>query len=254
MVRYRRSPGPGPVKVLGISAFYHDSAACLVVDGRIAAAAEEERFSRRKHDSAFPAAAVAYCLEQAGISGKDLDAVAFYEKPLIKFERILESQLAFAPAGFGSFTLAMPRWLRSNLWIKDTIARELDFQGPILFPEHHLSHAAAAFFPSPYPEAAVLTMDGVGEWATTSFGEGRGNRLSLHSENPLPPSPGPPLHRLHLLPRLQGQFGEYKVMGLAPYGTPGLQGPHPRESHRSQARTAPSGSTWIISASAPDSP
>jgi carbamoyltransferase len=208
------------MKVLGLSAFYHDSAACLVVDGRVAAAAEEERFSRRKHDSAFPAAAAAYCLAEAGLAGKDLDAVAFYEKPLVKFERILESQLAFAPSGFRSFTMAMPRWLRSNLWIKDAIARGLDFSGPIVFPEHHLSHGAAAFFPSPYPEAAVLTMDGVGEWATTSFGTGSGNRLSLRSELRFPHSLGLLYTAFTYYLGFKVNSGEYKVMGLAPYGKP----------------------------------
>ncbi len=208
------------MKVLGLSAFYHDSAACLVVDGRVAAAAEEERFSRRKHDSAFPAAAAAYCLAEAGLSGKDLDAVAFYEKPLVKFERILESQLAFAPSGFRSFTMAMPRWLRSNLWIKDAIARGLDYAGPIVFPEHHLSHGAAAFFPSPYPEAAVLTMDGVGEWATTSFGTGSGNRLSLRSELRFPHSLGLLYTAFTYYLGFKVNSGEYKVMGLAPYGKP----------------------------------
>lgn len=208
------------MKVLGLSAFYHDSAACLVSDGRIAAAAEEERFSRRKHDSAFPSAAIAYCLSEAGIEGKDLDAVAFYEKPMAKFERILESQLAFAPAGFRSFALAMPRWIRTNLWIKDAIARELDFRGPILFPEHHHSHAAAAFFPSPYPEAAILTMDGVGEWATTSYGSGSGNSLRLDAEIRFPHSLGLLYTAFTYYLGFKVNSGEYKVMGLAPYGRP----------------------------------
>jgi carbamoyltransferase len=208
------------VRVLGLSAFYHDSAACLVEDGRIVAAAEEERFSRKKHDSAFPKAAIDFCLRRAGIGGKDLDAVAFYEKPLIKFERILESHLAFAPGGFKAFAKAMPRWLRSNLWIKDLIARGLDYRGPILFPEHHLSHGAAAFFPSPFPEAAVLTMDGVGEWATTSFGAGSGNRLSLQAEIRFPHSLGLLYTAFTYYLGFKVNSGEYKVMGLAPYGKP----------------------------------
>jgi carbamoyltransferase len=218
------------MKVLGLSAFYHDSAACLVgestggnADGgpaRILAAAEEERFSRKKHDSSFPAAATAWCLREAGIKAQDLDAVAFYEKPLIKFERILESHLAFAPSGFRSFAMAMPRWIRSNLWIKDIIAKELDFKGPILFPEHHLSHGAAAFFPSPFPEAAVLTMDGVGEWATTSYGTGRGNRLTLDAEIRFPHSLGLLYTAFTYYLGFKVNSGEYKVMGLAPYGRP----------------------------------
>src|SRR5437762_12545109 len=176
--------------ILGISAFYHDSAAALVVDGRIVAAAQEERFTRKKHDASFPAQAVAYCLAEAGLVAADLDWVAFYDKPLLKFERLLETYLAFAPHGFQSFSMAIPVWLREKLFLKDFLVRELARLGAdkkaleprIVFSEHHLSHAASAFFPSPFDEAAVLTMDGVGEWATTSLAYGRGSKLEVHKE------------------------------------------------------------------------
>jgi carbamoyltransferase len=208
------------MNVLGISAFYHDSAACLVRDGKIAAAAEEERFSRKKHDASFPESAIRYCLTEGGLEAKDLDLVAFYEKPLIKFERILESQLAYVPRGFRVFANAMPRWMKSHLWIKDVIASELGFAGKILFPSHHESHAAAAFFPSPFPKAAILTMDGVGEWATTSHGAGENNSVRLLEEIRFPHSLGLLYSAFTYYAGFKVNSGEYKLMGLAPYGKP----------------------------------
>ena len=170
------------MRIVGLSAFYHDSAAALVVDGEIVAAAQEERFTRKKHDSGFPQHALAYCLEAAGITLDGVDHVAFYDKPFLKFERLLETYLAFAPKGFRSFRMAMPLWLREKLFQKQLLrdelrkfSRDFDWDNKLLFTEHHQSHAASAFFPSPFEEAAVLTMDGVGEWATTSVGLGRGN-------------------------------------------------------------------------------
>ena len=164
-----------PTRILGISAYYHDSAACLVVDGQIVAAAQEERFTRKKHDAGFPSKAVEYCLKEAGITAAQLDYVGFYEKPLVKFERLLETYVASAPRGLKSYLMAMPLWLSEKLWMADDIADQLDgFEGPVLFGEHHESHAASAFYPSPFENAAVVTMDGVGEWATSSIGVGRG--------------------------------------------------------------------------------
>ena len=168
-----------PIHILGISAFYHDSAACLVRDGQIIAAAQEERFTRKKHDPAFPRNAVAYCLREGGLTTDELDYAAFYEKPFLKFDRILHTYLAYAPAGLRTFLMAIPLWIRERFWMKELIRQELGGRCKILFPEHHESHAASAFFPSPYPEAAFLTVDGVGEWTTTSFGVGRGNRIDL---------------------------------------------------------------------------
>lgn len=167
------------MNVLGISAFYHDSAACLVRDGEIISAAQEERFTRKKHDHSFPERAIKYCLTEGGLQGKDVDYVAFYEKPFLKFERILESYLVFAPLGLPSFIKAIPLCVKKKLWIKDLIRSQLDYRGEILFPEHHESHAASAFFPSPYDEAAFITMDGVGEWATASYGLGQDNRVHI---------------------------------------------------------------------------
>ena len=208
------------MKILGISAFYHDSAACLVEDGRIVAAAQEERFTRKKHDHAFPKNAAQFCLDFAGISASDLDVVAFYDKPFIKFERILETYLAYAPAGLPSFIKAMPMWIKQKLWMKDYISNELGFEGTIIFPEHHESHAASAFFPSPFQEAAFLTLDGVGEWATASFGIGKDNHIQIHSEIHFPHSLGLLYSAFTYYTGFKVNSGEYKVMGLAPYGKP----------------------------------
>src|SRR5579885_347475 len=165
--------------ILGLSAYYHDSAACLVRDGAVVAAAQEERFSRKKHDHRFPAHAVAFCLRQGGISASELEAVVFYDKPLQKFERLLETYLDYAPAGIRSFLQAMPLWLREKLWMREEIGKACGYKGRVLFTEHHESHAASAFFPSPFPSAAILTIDGVGEWATSSYGWGRDNQIHL---------------------------------------------------------------------------
>ncbi|HNV86937.1 MAG TPA: carbamoyltransferase [Candidatus Omnitrophota bacterium] len=208
------------MNILGISAFYHDSAAALVCDGRIVAAAQEERFTRKKHDFAFPIQAIRYCLSEAGIGGDELDWVAFYDKPFLKFERILETYLAYAPRGFFSFLKAVPLWIKQKLWIKDLIREDLSYNGKILFTEHHESHAASAFFPSPFGEAAILTMDGVGEWATASYGVGKGNELSLMSEIRFPHSLGLLYSAFTYYTGFKVNSGEYKVMGLAPYGEP----------------------------------
>jgi carbamoyltransferase len=208
------------MNILGISAYYHDSAACLVQDGKVVAAAQEERFTRKKHDASFPKEAIHYCLEAGGITQKDLDLVAFYEKPFLKFERLLETYLAYAPAGIASFIKAMPVWIKQKLWIKDLIATELDFKGRILFPEHHEAHAASAFYPSPFQEAAVLTMDGVGEWATSSYGIGMGSELELQHEIRFPHSLGLLYSAITYYTGFKVNSGEYKVMGLAPYGEP----------------------------------
>ena len=209
-----------PVRILGISAFYHDSAACLVVDGQIIAAAQEERFTRKKHDAAFPKNAVAYCLGEGGIHAGDLDFVAFYEKPFLKFDRILHSYLAYAPSGLRSFLMATPLWIRERIWMKELIKKELGYAGKIIFPEHHESHAASAFFPSPFPEAAFLTVDGVGEWTTTSFGVGRGNQVEMRSELHFPHSLGLLYSAFTYMTGFKVNSGEYKLMGLAPYGEP----------------------------------
>jgi carbamoyltransferase len=208
--------------ILGISAFYHDSAAALVVDGEIVAAAQEERFTRRKHDSDFPVQAVEYCLEAAGLGPEDLDYVGFYEKPLLKFERLLETYLAYAPVGFRSFLKAMPVWLHQKLHLPREIRRGLGggYRRRCVFTEHHESHAASAFFPSPFEEAAILTMDGVGEWTTASFGTGRGNRLTLTDELRFPHSLGLLYSAFTYACGFRVNSGEYKLMGLAPYGTP----------------------------------
>jgi carbamoyltransferase len=208
------------VNILGISAFYHDSAACLVRDGQIIAAAQEERFTRKKHDSAFPKNAVDFCLGEAGLGVCDLNFVAFYEKPFLKFDRILHSYLAYAPAGLRSFLMAIPLWIRERVWMKDLIRKQLSYTGPILFPEHHESHAASAFFPSPFPEAAFLTVDGVGEWTTTSFGVGRGNQIEIHNELHFPHSLGLLYSAFTYFSGFKVNSGEYKLMGLAPYGEP----------------------------------
>lgn len=208
------------MNILGVSCFYHDSAAALIIDGEIVAAAQEERFTRKRHDYAFPKGAVDYCLSEAGLTIKDIGLVAFYDKPFIKFERILETYLAYAPAGLLSFIKAMPLWMKEKLWMKDVIHKELGFEGTIIFPAHHESHAASAFFPSPYDEAAILTMDGVGEWATTSFGVGKGNRFTLQSEIRFPHSLGLLYSAFTYYTGFKVNSGEYKVMGLAPYGKP----------------------------------
>jgi carbamoyltransferase len=210
-----------PTRILGISAFYHDSAACLVEDGRIVAAAQEERFTRKKHDPSFPANAVAYCLREAGITAGQLDLAGFYEKPLLKFERLLETYVAAAPRGLRSYLMAMPLWLGSKLWIADEIAGRLEgYRGEILFGEHHESHAASAFYPSPFEEAAVMTIDGVGEWATSSIGVGRGHQLDVLRELRFPHSLGLLYSAFTYFTGFKVNSGEYKLMGLAPYGEP----------------------------------
>jgi carbamoyltransferase len=206
--------------ILGISAFYHDSAAALVRGGEIIAAAQEERFTRKKHDHSFPKNAVRFCLESAGINIADVDYVAFYEKPFIKFERLLETYVAYAPAGIGSFLKALPLWIKQKLWMKETIRKELGFAGAMVFLEHHESHAASAFFPSPYREAAILTMDGVGEWTTASFGAGTGNNISIQADIHFPHSLGLLYSAFTYYAGFKVNSGEYKLMGLAPYGRP----------------------------------
>ncbi len=209
-----------PKTILGLSAFYHDSAACLLVDGKIVAAAQEERFSRKKHDAEFPAGAARYCLAEGGLSPGDVDHVAFYDKPLLKFERLFETYLDYAPRGFGSFQKAMPLWLTNRLWMEETIRRELGTGARVLFGDHHESHAASAFYPSPFEEAAILTMDGVGEWATSSLGSGKGNTIDLISELRFPHSIGLLYSAFTYFCGFKVNSGEYKLMGLAPYGEP----------------------------------
>ena len=207
--------------ILGISAYYHDSAAALLVDGKIVAAAQEERFTRVKHDHRFPKHALAYCLEEAGLGPEDLDYVGFYDKPLLKFERLLETYLAFAPAGFSSFLQAMPLWLRQKLHLPREMRKELPgYKKRFVFPDHHESHAASAFFPSPFDSAAILTIDGVGEWATASFGRGEGARIELTHELRFPHSPGLLYSAFTYFCGFRVNSGEYKLMGLAPYGEP----------------------------------
>jgi carbamoyltransferase len=209
------------MNILGISAFYHDSAACLVRDGEIIAAAQEERFSRKKHDAGFPRHAIEYCLREAGLAAaSQLDLVAFYEKPFLKFERLLSTYLACAPRGWRSFLKAMPVWMKEKIWLKATLREELHFEGPLIFPEHHESHAASAFFPSPFERAAVLTIDGVGEWTTTSVGRGEGNQVELLKELRFPHSLGLLYSAFTYYLGFRVNSGEYKVMGLAPYGEP----------------------------------
>lgn len=215
------------MRILGVSAFYHDSAAALVADGRIAAAAQEERFTRKKHDSDFPENAIQYCLESSNIEFSDIDYVVFYDKPFLKFERLLETYLAFAPRGFSSFKMAIPVWLKEKLFQKDLLRKrfrefqeDFDWQEKLLFAEHHQSHAASAFFPSPFDEAVVLTMDGVGEWATTSVAMGHGNQMDVVKEIHFPHSLGLLYSAFTYYTGFKVNSGEYKVMGLAPYGEP----------------------------------
>ena len=216
------------MNILGISAWYHDSSACLVQDGLISAAVQEERFTRKKHDSSFPKNAIEYCLEEKGLSPSDIDAIVFYEKPFIKFERLLETYLAFAPKGFSSFKEAMPLWIKDKLFQKSLLIRELNdvlgeeiiWKERLLFSEHHLSHAASAFYPSPFKHAAVLTMDGVGEWTTTSLAVGNGKDLNVHKEIHFPHSVGLLYSAFTYYTGFKVNSGEYKVMGLAPYGEP----------------------------------
>jgi len=206
--------------ILGISAYYHDSAACLIKNGEILAAAQEERFTRKKHDHSFPSNAVRYCLASEGISARDLELVAFYDKPFIKFERILETYLAYAPKGIKSFLKAIPLWIKQKLWIKEIIKKELDYDVNIIFPEHHESHAASAFYPSPFESAAILTADGVGEWTTTSFGVGEGREIKILADIKFPHSLGLLYSAFTYYTGFKVNSGEYKVMGLAPYGEP----------------------------------
>ena len=214
--------------ILGISAFYHDSAACLLKDGEIIAAVQEERFTRKKHDDGFPHHAVLYCLKEAGIAAKDIDNIVFYEKPFVKFERLLETYLAFAPKGFASFAKAMPVWIKDKLFQKSALIKELestldesvDWTERLLFSEHHLSHAASAYYPSPFDSAAVLTLDGVGEWTTTSLAIGKGRELQVVKEIHFPHSVGLLYSAFTYYTGFKVNSGEYKVMGLAPYGEP----------------------------------
>ena len=214
--------------ILGISAYYHDAAACLVVDGQVIAAAQEERFTRKKHDSAFPNQAISYCLKEAGIAPHQVDYIVFYDKPFLKFERLLETYLAFAPKGLRSFITSMPVWLKDKLFQKTVITdalndlwgKSIKWEGRLLFSEHHLSHAVSAFFPSPFESAAVLTMDGVGEWTTTSLAIGQGNKLDVVKEIHFPHSLGLLYSAITYYTGFKVNSGEYKVMGLAPYGKP----------------------------------
>lgn len=208
------------MNILGISAFYHDSAACLVQDGKIISAAQEERFTRKKHDAAFPVNAINFCLQDSDLTVNGLDFVAYYDKPFLTFERILETYLAFAPVGIKSFIKALPLWIKKKLWMKEVIKKELKYDGKIVFPEHHESHAASAFYPSPFQEAAFLTMDGVGEWTTASYGTGNGNRIEIMSEIQFPHSLGLLYSAFTYYTGFKVNSGEYKVMGLAPYGEP----------------------------------
>jgi carbamoyltransferase len=208
-------------KILGISAFYHDSAACLVIGGRVIAAAQEERFTRKKHDPALPKNAIEYCLEEGGLgSPEELDHVVFYDKPMLTFERLFETYARYAPAGFKSFVKAMPVWLKDKLWMREHIKDELNCDVDVLFTEHHESHAASAFFPSPFQDAAILTMDGVGEWATASLGHGKDNRIEILQEIHFPHSLGLLYSAFTYFTGFKVNSGEYKLMGLAPYGTP----------------------------------
>jgi len=208
-------------RILGVSAYYHDSAACLIDDGRIVAAAQEERFTRKKHDFNFPSHAVSYCLKAAGLEkADDLDYVVFYDKPIVKFERLLETYTSYVPRGIQSFMMAIPLWVKKKLWMRENIRDEIDYDGRVLFTEHHESHAASAFFPSPFESAAILTVDGVGEWATASLGIGEGNRIRILKEIHFPHSLGLLYSAFTYFTGFKVNSGEYKLMGLAPYGEP----------------------------------
>jgi len=231
------------MNILGISAFYHDSAAALVVDGDLVAAAQEERFTRKKHDPGFPQHAVAYCLNEAGLLPDRLDFIAFYDKPMLKFERLLETELAFAPSGIRSFVMAMPVWLREKLMMRRMIRGGLPgkTRAPLLFMDHHESHAASAFFPSPFDEAAILTLDGVGEWTTAAWGVGRGNGLELRQHLQFPHSLGLLYSAFTYYCGFKVNSGEYKLMGLAPYGTPIYTAP----IYKHLIDLKPDGSFWL---------
>jgi len=208
------------MNILGISAYYHDSAACVLKDGEIIAAAQEERFTRKKHDYHFPRHAIGFCLKKASLSVKDIDYVSFYERPRLKFDRLLKTYLMYAPRGLGSFVTSMPLWVKEKFWMTHEIRKEIGFQGPLICPEHHQSHAASAFFPSPFERAAVLVMDGVGEWATSSYGVGNGHHLKIDSEIRFPHSLGLLYSAFTYYTGFKVNSGEYKLMGLAPYGEP----------------------------------
>ncbi len=208
------------MRILGISAFYHDSAAALIENGEIIAAAQEERFTRKKHDSSFPIKAINYCLNEANIGINDVEYIVFYDKPFLKFERLLETYLFYAPKGIRSFLKFVPVWIKKKLWIKDIIEKELKYTGKVLFTEHHQSHAASAFFPSPYEEAAFLTIDGVGEWTTTSYGIGEKNKIKMLGKIKFPHSLGLLYSAFTYYTGFKVNSGEYKLMGLAPYGEP----------------------------------
>jgi len=206
--------------ILGISAFYHDSAAAILRDGEILAAVQEERFTRKKHDPEYPTNAIRYCLETARTTAAELGLVAFYDKPFVKFERLLQTYLSFAPKGIQSYILAMPLWLKRKLWIRAILQDEIGYPGKIIFPEHHYSHAASAFYPSPFEQAAFITLDGVGEWTTTSYGFGQGNKLKILAEIKFPHSLGLLYSAFTYFTGFKVNSGEYKLMGLAPYGEP----------------------------------
>src|SRR5436309_11446307 len=208
------------MNILGISCFYHDAAACLIQDGRLVAAASEERFTRKKHDEAFPHEAIQYCLKAGKITAKDLDYVGFYDKPFLKFERLLSTYLSTFPRGLRSFSKALPICLKEKLWIPQLIRKELKYEGKILFTEHHLSHAASAFLVSPFRDAAILTVDGVGEWATASYGVGRDREIEHFKEIRFPHSLGLLYSAFTYYLGFKVNSAEYKVMGLAPYGEP----------------------------------
>jgi len=206
--------------ILGISAFYHDSAACILKDGFIIAAAQEERFTRKKHDPSFPTNAIQFCLETAEITNRDLDYIAFYEEPFLKLDRILKTHIAVVPTGFSTYAKTIEAWVTKKTWVRDIIRQEMHTNTPIFCPEHHQSHAASAFFPSPFHEAAILTIDGVGEWATTTMGVGKGNHFTILKEMRFPHSVGLLYSAFTYFTGFRVNSGEYKLMGLAPYGEP----------------------------------